>query len=232
MEFNASKCYIMKISNKQDPPSAKFTFCGQVLEEVKSHPYLGVELDHRLKWDVHRNKVIKKANKTLGFLRRNLWFCNKEIKTATYEMLVRPSLEYSSVVWDPYYRNDIQKVEMTQRRAARFCMNDYGRQSSVSDMLAELSWDTLEDRRKYSRLHMMYKILNGMVGIDKDQYITLTRDNRCRSSHSKKLQVLPARTNTYKYSYFPRTIRDWNQLPESTVTVTKIKAFKKLSKNS
>ncbi len=116
MEFNASKCYIMKISNKQDPPSAKFTFCGQVLEEVKSHPYLGVELDHRLKWDVHRNKVIKKANKTLGFLRRNLWFCNKEIKTATYEMLVRPSLEYSSVVWDPYYRNDIQKVEMTQRR--------------------------------------------------------------------------------------------------------------------
>ncbi len=70
------------------------------------------------------------------------------------------------MVWDPHYRNDIQKVEMIQRRAARFCMNDYRGQSSVPDMLAELKWDALEDRRKYSRLQMMYKILNVMVGID------------------------------------------------------------------
>jgi hypothetical protein len=72
MEFNASKCYVMKISNKKNPPTSTFHFCGHALEEVTSHPYLGVELDSSLRWDVHINKIIKKAYKTIGFLRRKL----------------------------------------------------------------------------------------------------------------------------------------------------------------
>jgi len=222
MEFNVSKCYIMRITNKKEPPTSTFSFCGQVLQEVTSHPYLGVELDSKL-----RNKIINKANKTLGFLRRNLWYCTEEVKTTAYEALVRPILEYSSVVWDPYYEKDIQKVEMIQRRAARFCVNDYGQQSSVTKMLAELEWDTLQTRRSNSRLHMMYKITNDLVGINKHLYITPAVDSRSRHSHSKKLQELSCNTNVYKYSYFPRTIREWNNLTNNNVTSISLEAFKK-----
>ena len=142
-------------------------------------------------------------------------------------MLVRPILEYSSVVWDPHYEKDIKRLEMIQRRAARFCMNDYGQQSSVTDMLTVLEWDTLRERRRKSRLHMMFKIDNNLVGINKDQYITPAVDSRTRGSHNKKIQEASANTNIYKFSYFPRTTRDWNRLTETTVTLPSLEAFKK-----
>ena len=61
---------------------------------------------------------VDKANRTLGFLRRNLKIGSKSIKERTYKALVRPVLEYASTVWDPYTEENIKKIESVQRRAA------------------------------------------------------------------------------------------------------------------
>ena len=45
MKFNRKKFKIMQITTKCDPQKLKFTFCGEILEEVDNHPYLGVEID-------------------------------------------------------------------------------------------------------------------------------------------------------------------------------------------
>ena len=42
MEFNPSKCKIVAISNKKNPPQRKYVVCGVELEQVGSFPYLGV----------------------------------------------------------------------------------------------------------------------------------------------------------------------------------------------
>ena len=42
-----------------------------------------------------------KADRTLGFLRRNLYACPQEGKEAAYKGLMCPVLEYSGSVWDP-----------------------------------------------------------------------------------------------------------------------------------
>ena len=47
----------------------------------------------------------------------------------------------------PYYVGDIMELEKVQRRVARWVLNDYGRFSSVSSMLKQLSWPTLQSRR-------------------------------------------------------------------------------------
>ena len=71
--------------------------------------------------------------------------------------MVRPQLEYASDVWDPHQTGDIVELEKIQRRAARWVMND-GRLSSVTSMLNQLSWPTLQTRRKLSRLQNLHKI--------------------------------------------------------------------------
>ncbi|XP_072051514.1 uncharacterized protein [Amphiura filiformis] len=114
MSFNPSKCSVMKISNSKLPPDKAYTFCGETLKEVDSHPYLGVELDSKLRWNVHYNKTTAKANRVLGFLKRNLWHCSREIKENAYKTLVRPTLEYASSVWDPYRKGDVQSLEAIQ----------------------------------------------------------------------------------------------------------------------
>ena len=44
--------------------------------------------------------VCTKANRTLGFLRRNLYSCPPDVKEAAYKRLVRPVLENGSSVWE------------------------------------------------------------------------------------------------------------------------------------
>jgi hypothetical protein len=80
-------------------------------------------------------------------------------------------MDYSCVVWDPYLRKDIDKLEYIQRRAARFVKNDYRRDSSVTAMLQDLKWQPLADRRRDQRSILLYKIINGLVAIPADQHI-------------------------------------------------------------
>ena len=69
-----------------------------------------------------------------------------------YTTLARPIFEYASVVWDPHLQCLIDKIEMVQRRAARWVKLDYRQTSSVTDMMNDLQWSTLLERKKYSRL--------------------------------------------------------------------------------
>jgi hypothetical protein len=117
MRFNAKKCYILSIRNKSQ---RMYTLDGHILQQVQNNPYLGLQISEDLKWTTHITNVAKKANSTLGFLRRNLRFYPKECKKTAYISLVRSTMEYGAIVWDPYTTSDINKLERIQRRTARF----------------------------------------------------------------------------------------------------------------
>ena len=103
--------------------------------------------------------------------------------------LVRPALEYGSSVWDPHTKCLQEDLEKVQNRAARFVT------------------------RADNRLILLYKGLKGKARVPTDDLIPKTR--RCRNSHSKAFQLPSASIEAYKCSFFPQTIRDWNDLPDS-----------------
>ena len=96
--------------------------------------------------------------------------CTPYAKELAYTSLVRPLLEYATPAWDPYCAKDINKLEMVQRRAARFAKSDYCRTTSVSKLLDDLGWSTLSDQRKESRLSMFGKAVAGRVSISVDKF--------------------------------------------------------------
>jgi 16S rRNA C1402 (ribose-2'-O) methylase RsmI len=55
---------------------------------------------------------------------------------------------------------------MVQRRAARYVKNRYHNTSSATEIIGQLQWISLEERRKAARLILLYKISNGLVKID------------------------------------------------------------------
>ena len=52
-----------------------YTINDQILKQVQDNPYLGLTISNNLKWKTHINNICKKANSTLGFLRRNFRHC-------------------------------------------------------------------------------------------------------------------------------------------------------------
>ena len=68
----------------------------------------------------HVSNICTKASRTLGFLRRNLAACPRDVKESAYKGLVRPILEYGSSVWDPQSLLLQDELETVQKRAARF----------------------------------------------------------------------------------------------------------------
>ena len=68
------------------------------------------------------------------------------------------------------------------------------------------------------RVHciLLYKGLKGKASVPTDNLIPKTR--RCRNQHSMAFQTPIANTDVYKGSFFPQTIRDWNDLPDSLIS--------------
>ena len=95
---------------------------------------------------------------------------------------------------------------MIQRKGARFCLQNYSSTASVTDMLGNLGWKSLEQRRMEGRLLTMYKLSHNLVDINIDQYLMPHQEPRTRGSHPLKYHILKATKDVFKYSYFPRTI--------------------------
>ena len=94
--------------------------CTLVYLSVHECIYFGVTIDEHLKWSDHIERTVCKANSVNAFLRQNISSCPSHIKKMCYLAMVRPILEYSSVVWSPFTNSNIHRVEMVQHRAARF----------------------------------------------------------------------------------------------------------------
>lgn len=88
--------------------------------------YLGVTIASDLRWKLHVDSLYRKAMKKLWFLKRNLRHAPFNVKLSAYTTLVRPTLEYACAVWDPYKKNQIDKLEKIKRLAARFICSRYG----------------------------------------------------------------------------------------------------------
>ena len=213
----------MNITRKRTPSKNKYSLKNQVLQTVKATTYLGVEISDDLSWSPHICKVTKKAYRSLGFLRRNLVTNNIQVKTQAYTSLVRPHVEYACSVWDPYKQGDIKRIESVQRRAARYVTNRFHNTSSPSDMIRELEWESLEQRRAKWRLINCYKVIHNMINLTTSNLIPSTSPLQ---SHSLNFHRPYCATNYLKFSHFPRTIAQWNQLSYDQKVAVDLDHFK------
>ncbi|XP_072048270.1 uncharacterized protein [Amphiura filiformis] len=220
----------MRVTHKIKPIIHQYFMGDHTLEQVDHHPYLGVELTSDMSWRKHIIQVAVKANRTLGLLRRNLSCCDKATKSTAYGALVRPLLEYCHTIWDPYQQTNKDTIDKVQRRAARFVFNDYSRHSSVSNMLGQLDWDSLETRRTRARLQLVYKETHGLVP-NNIRHLLKTQDQTSRpktrqSAGNFIYTHVSANKNCYLRSLYPRTIPTWNVLPDHLRCAPTLQNFK------
>ena len=112
--------------------SKYYELCNEILTTVSHAKYLGITISNDLSWHRHICDIAKKANSILHLISRNLRSCPRAARIIAYTTLVRPKIEYSSAVWSPHIKEDVNLLRRVNRRAARLVLNKYWRQHDVT----------------------------------------------------------------------------------------------------
>ena len=150
--------------------------------------------------------------------------CSIETKVRVYLSLVHPILEYASTVWDPYTNKDSDQIVRVQRSAARWVCGSYDWRTSVSLLLEALMWPTLKFRRKTARLIGFYKSIYNLIPLKIPSYYNIT-SRPTRSYHGMHYILHPSSTDSYRFSFIPNTICDWNNLPIWIIESNSLESF-------
>ena len=98
MDFHPDKYSVIRIIRKKTTHRYPYTVHGEILVEETNTRYVGVTIADMM-WSTHFEQTAAKGNK-VGFLKRNLKVNNLhvDIKSLAYKTLVRPTLEYCSMI--------------------------------------------------------------------------------------------------------------------------------------
>ena len=185
-----------------------------------------MEISSNLSFNGHIQNITTSESRSLGFLKRNIRSKNPKLREMAYKTLVRPLVEYSSSVWSSYTKSNIARLEMVQRRAARWTLSEYSPYASVTQMLQSLGWRSLEQRRSDSRLCLFYKIIYGLVAIVMPPYVVHPLRTP-RISHTLCFRQIQSTVDYYKYSFYPLSIVQWNRLPAQIALLSTFDSFKR-----
>ena len=122
MRFQPVKSNMMQLTRKRIKKiHASYNLEGTDHENVESIKYLGVTITSDLRWNTHVSNVCTKANRTLGFLRRNLYSCPQEVIEAAYKGLVRPVLDYSILGLGPSRCSSPGRIRKRAKARCQIC---------------------------------------------------------------------------------------------------------------
>ena len=145
---------------------------------------------------------------------------HKSIQTVVplYKALVRPHLEYCSLVWSPYLKEGHSKHWKWSTKG------DQNESLTYEERLKRTGLISLESRRLRADLLEVFNILKGFVKVNPATHFSMS-DRRSRA-HTLKLKKPRARLDLRKHFFSNRVIDVWNALPAHMVEATSTNMFK------
>lgn len=226
LKFNAAKCKSMHIGRQNQKHEYHMKVNGQnvKISQVKEEKDIGVTFDENMKFDIHVSNIVNKANQRVGLIRRSFEYMDKEMFLTLYKSLIRPNLEYATVIWSPWLKKDIVAIEQVQRRATRLVSTI--QHLSYEQRLLELGLPTLIYRRERTDMIQLFKILNKC---DEVYLKSLNYSHNISTrGHDKKLEKRHFNYKSTMNSFVARSVNSWNSLPQECVNSGTVNAFKNI----
>ena len=169
MVLNTAKCVLMRAHRSVQGIMSSYTLCNAPLIEVDDVTDLGVKISSGLDFRKHYQNLTSRAMKTLGFIARFAkHFKRQKSWKLLYVALVRPQLEYASVIWNPKHKHYVSLIERVQHKFLRLALRALGNPMHFSDhdygpALQSMGIATLSVRRLTADLIFLHKIIHGRV---------------------------------------------------------------------
>ena len=211
MQINEKKSntMIFNFTNKHQF-TTRLSINDQNLEVIKSTKLLGTIITDDLKWDANIEAIVRKANISMGILRKIASFnASKSDLITIYKSFVRSHLEQSAPVWhSSLSQKNSADLERVQKTAVKIMMG--GRYKSYTKALAFLGLETLESRRKEICLNFAKKCLQHPQL--KKMFPENRTNGRMKTRNRKKFKVQFAKSERLKKSaviYMQNQLNDY-----------------------
>lgn len=163
-----SKFLIFLSPNPSKPSNASHLSSFSAFPEIKHFSDTSSLKNFDLSFTSHINKITSAAFKTFAFIYRTSKFSKKaNIFRLLYCALVRPRLEYRSVIWSPYHRYLVNMIGGIQHRFLRSTARVSGLPflpwSNHFSILDRLNLTTFQRRPLMLDILFAHKMLNGII---------------------------------------------------------------------
>ncbi len=202
---------------------------GEKIEQIDCTKYLGTHPDSMLNWSNHITQLCKKIAPKIGLLRRLRHIVPIECLKKIYQSTVQSHIDYCLTVWGFTSNVYIDMVQRLQNRAARIIIGNYDRDVRGIDLVRDLGWLNVRERRDYFTSILVYKALNELAPNHISDMFTLTRDTNIyptRSTTTDKLNVPRVKKQVFTQSLQFNGAKLWNSLPQSLRSATSLGVFK------
>ena len=231
MEFNTRKCHLLEMGTSGKRPTWTYKMGNDKISRVNEEKDIGILIQDNLSPEKHIDKIFGDTYRMLRNIRVAFYFLDKEMMRKIIMTMIRPKLEYAAIVWSPYKKKHVRKLERIQRIATK--MVPELEELTYEERLKEMNLPTLKERRERGDLITIYKLVNDIEKIDREDLLLKgQRETGNLRGHGSKLRKGICLKNTKKFSFPHRNIDTWNGLNEEIVTAASVHKFKtKLDKN-
>ena len=223
-----------KVNSNDHPP---LFFGNSMVKRVNEHKHLGLTLDSKLTFVNHITEKIAIARKGVGVIKYISWYVPVKTLDQIYKMYVRPHLDFCDVIYHlpeieslfsssiklPYWMEQIEKVQYQ----AALAVSGAWQGSNMDKIYEELGWESLSRRRWFRRLVHFFKIQNDPVTPEYlKSPIPRSLENPRATRSGGKINVITARRDYFRNSFYPDAIVSWNRLDPSLKQADTLISFK------
>lgn len=159
----------MRFTRKHDFIVFDYMLNSSSLHVQSSFSDLGIILDSKLSFTDHYDSIIKKANRSLGFIKRfGSEFRDPFVIKCLFFSFARSVLEYGCVIWAPYYNVHTNRIESVQKKFIKFYLRFLPRSNliewpSYPQNLILLNIPSLSAHREFLQLCFIVGLMNGSI---------------------------------------------------------------------
>ena len=122
---------------------------GVVLKRVDKEKDLGVIIQDNGQFEAHIDKMFGETYNLLRNIGLAFHYMDKDMMKKLISTIIRPRLEYAGVVWSPYKKKHVKKLERLQRMATK--MVPELAEMTYEERLREMDLITLEKKKRKRR---------------------------------------------------------------------------------
>jgi hypothetical protein len=221
MSLNTDKCFHAAFGKSSNTRNYYINDCAIPTKSVFKD--LGVTATTPLSFNKHVDVIVSKAYTRLGLIYKLFETKSPRSISRLYKAFVRPILEFSSIIWNPYTQYRIMKIERIQKRMCNMIPAIRGK--PYQEQLKLLGLFTLQSRRTRYQLISVFKLRRQITKISfKDLFTTVV--NKRTRGHNCTIAPRFARNN-YRLNFFTVAVIElWNKLSQEDIDSPSLIEFK------